>query len=152
MNHTPISRITKTFAVLVTGIVLAGLVPAAAVASPASPTSSEQTSVHKKKKVKLEAKADKSKVKVGEETKLKGRLDVVADDGRDAADALELIIVQKLVAGVWVDLSNGSCRPNGSFSLSLSFSVKASLTLRVYHPETTLYASATSSVFGVVVV
>ncbi|EMD23858.1 hypothetical protein [Amycolatopsis azurea] len=152
MNHTPISRITKTFAVLVTGIVLAGLVPAAAVASPASPTSSEQTSVYKKKKVKLEAKADKSKVKVGEETKLKGRLDVVADDGRDAADALELIIVQKLVAGVWVDLSNGSCRPNGSFSLSLSFSVKASLTLRVYHPETTLYASATSSVFGVVVV
>ncbi|OXM44389.1 hypothetical protein [Amycolatopsis alba] len=152
MNHTPISRITKTFAVLVTGIVLAGLVPAAAVAAPASPTSSEQTSVHKKKKVKLEAKADKSKVKVGEETKLKGRLDVVADDGRDAADALELIVVQKLVAGVWVDLSNGSCKPNGSFVLSLSFSVKASLTLRVYHPETTLYASATSSVFGVVVV
>ncbi|OXM45248.1 hypothetical protein CFP71_38930 [Amycolatopsis thailandensis] len=156
MNHTPISRITKTFAVLVAGIVLAGLVPAAqAAAAPASPASSEQTSVHKKKKVKLEAKADKSKVKVGEETKLKGRLDVIADsadgDG-DSADALELIIVQKLVAGVWVDLSNGSCRPNGSFVLSLSFSVKASLTLRVYHPETALYASATSSVFGVVVV
>ncbi|MFI6305652.1 hypothetical protein ACIBCH_27555 [Amycolatopsis thailandensis] len=154
MNHTPISRITKTFAVLVAGIVLAGLVPAAqAAAAPASPASSEQTSVHKKKKVKLEAKADKSKVKVGEETKLKGRLDVIADSaGGDSADALELIIVQKLVAGVWVDLSNGSCRPNGSFVLSLSFSVKASLTLRVYHPETTLYASATSSVFGVVVV
>ncbi|MEV7552504.1 hypothetical protein AB0N89_23075 [Amycolatopsis sp. NPDC089917] len=99
-------------------------------------------------KVKIEAKADKSKVK--------GRLDVVADsaagEGRDATGALELIVVQKLVAGVWVDLSNGSCKPNGSFVLSLSFSVKASLTLRVYHPETTLYASATSSVFGVVVV
>ncbi|MFC3455586.1 hypothetical protein [Amycolatopsis speibonae] len=151
MNHTPISRISKTFAVLVTGIVLAGLVPAAtAVAAPAS---SAQTSVHNKKKVKLEAKADKSKVKVGEETKLKGRLDVVPDEADgDATEALELIVVQKLVAGVWVDLSNGSCRPNGSFSLSLSFSVKASLTLRVFHPETTLYASATSSVFGVVVV
>ncbi|MBB5856672.1 hypothetical protein ACFQ05_27670 [Amycolatopsis umgeniensis] len=151
MNHTPISRITGTFAVLAAGIVLAGLVPAAtAVAAQASPASSEQTSVHKKKKVKLEAKADKSKVKVGEETKLKGRLDVIAEG--DGADALELIIVQKLVAGVWVDLSNGSCKPNGKFVLSLSFSVKASLTLRVFHPETEIYASATSSVFGVVVV
>jgi hypothetical protein len=35
---------------------------------------------------------------------------------------------------------------------SLSFSIRASLTLRVYHPETDLYVSAVSSVIGLVVI
>ncbi len=158
MNNTPISRIARAFTVLVAGCVLAGLVPAtSAAAAPASSSSSEQSSVHKKKKkVKLEAKADKDKVKVGENTKVKGRLDVVAEGGDavEGTEALELVIVQKLVAGVWVDLttSQARCKPNGKFVLNLSFSLRASLTLRVYHPETDLYLSATSSIFGLVVI
>lgn len=104
----------------------------------------------KKHKAKVEAKAEKNRVKVGEETKIKGSF---ADlGGLESVAGGEPVIVQQLQAGVWVNLSTSTCRPNGSFVFSLSFSVRATLTLRVYHPETELYVSAVSSVFGLVVI
>jgi hypothetical protein len=104
----------------------------------------------KKHKAKVEAKADKTRVKVGEETKIKGSF---ADlGGQESIAGGEPVIVQQLQAGVWVNLSTGTCRPNGNFVFSLSFSLRATLSLRVYHPETDLYVSAVSSVFSVVVV
>ncbi|VVJ16774.1 Uncharacterised protein [Amycolatopsis camponoti] len=104
----------------------------------------------KKHKAKVEAKADKNRVKVGEETKIKGSF---ADlGGQESVSGGEPVIVQQLKAGVWVDLTTGTCRPNGNFVFSLSFSVRASLTLRVFHPETELYVSAVSSVIGLVVI
>lgn len=103
----------------------------------------------KKHKAKVEAKADKSRVKVGEETKIRGSF---ADlGGQESLSGGEPVIVQQLQAGVWVNLSTGTCRPNGNFVFSLSFSLRATVTLRVFHPETDLYVSAVSSVFGVVV-
>ncbi|UOX84985.1 hypothetical protein MUY14_24565 [Amycolatopsis sp. FBCC-B4732] len=103
----------------------------------------------KKHKAKVEAQADKKSVKVGETAKIKGSF---ADlGGQESIAGGEPVIVQQLRAGVWVDLSTGTCRPNGNFVFSLSFSVRASLTLRVYHPETELYVSAVSSVIGLVV-
>jgi len=53
--------------------------------------------------------------------------------------------VQQLQAGAWVNLADTTCRPNGGFSFSLSFSVSATVSLRLYHPESTLYAAAYSS-------
>ncbi|WP_370972635.1 hypothetical protein [Amycolatopsis sp. cg9] len=104
----------------------------------------------KKHKAKVEAKVEKNRVKVGEETKIKGSF---ADlGGQESVAGGEPVIVQQLQAGVWVNLSTGTCRPNGNFVFSLSFSVRASVTLRVYHPETELYVSAVSSVIGLVVI
>ncbi|RZQ63754.1 hypothetical protein [Amycolatopsis suaedae] len=101
------------------------------------------------KPLKVHAKLDKSQVKVGEKVKLKGSLEVVAGDH---AAGLEPLLVQKLEAGAWVTIADTSCRPNGRYSLSLSFHVAASLSLRVFYPGTTLYASTSSSVLGLVVI
>lgn len=90
-------------------------------------------------KAKLTATLLDKKVKVNDKARIKGELDMPAS--RDAR-TLEPIIVQKLVAGVWVDVTTGSCRPNLSFRLSVSFTVAADYELRLYHPATAT-ASAT---------
>ncbi|MFJ7217110.1 hypothetical protein [Amycolatopsis sp. NPDC098790] len=140
------SKTSNLVSALVIACTVALAVPAAAVAV-TGPTAVQGP---KKHKAKIEAKADKSRVKVGEETKIKGSF---ADlGGQESLTGGEPVIVQQLQAGVWVNLSTGTCRPNGNFVLSLSFSVRASVSLRVFHPETDLYVSAVSGVFGVVVV
>jgi hypothetical protein len=104
----------------------------------------------KKHKAKLEAKAEKTRVKVGEETKIKGSF---ADlGGQESLSGGEPVIVQQLKAGVWVDLTTGTCKPNGVFRFSLSFSIRANVTLRVFHPETELYVGVVSSLIGIVVI
>jgi hypothetical protein len=111
-----------------------------------------------KKHVKVKAKLGKGKIKVNEKVKLKGNLDIDlpllrAQSARtDAGMSLEPIVVQRLDGGAWVDVASTSCRPNGSFNLKLSFQFRAELTLRVYHPETTLYTSASSSHFTLLVI
>ncbi|WIY07060.1 hypothetical protein QRX60_25590 [Amycolatopsis mongoliensis] len=137
---------------LVSALVIACTVALAApaVASAATGPAPAAVQGHKKHKAKVEAKADKTRVKVGEETKIKGSF---ADlGGQESVSGGEPVIVQQLQAGVWVNLSTGTCRPNGNFVFSLSFSLRATLSLRVYHPETDLYVSAVSSVFSVVVI
>jgi hypothetical protein len=103
----------------------------------------------KKHKAKLEAKAEKTRVKVGEETKIKGSF---ADlGGQESVSGGEPVIVQQLKAGVWVDLTTGTCKPNGVFKFSVSFNIRANVTLRVFHPETELYVGVVSSLIGIVV-
>ncbi|MFD6070483.1 hypothetical protein, partial [Amycolatopsis lurida] len=120
---------------------VAGLAPAAAATgSPAPlPASSEAG----KKKVKLDASLSKKQVKVNEKVTLKGTLQAL--ERTDGTDSLEAIIVQQLQGSVWVNIADTTCRPNSTFSLKLSFSFSAVITLRAYHPETTLYASAYTS-------
>lgn len=104
----------------------------------------------KKHKAKLEAKAEKTRVKVGEETKIKGSF---ADlGGQESVSGGEPVIVQQLKAGVWVDLTTGTCKPNGVFRFSVSFRIRANVTLRVFHPETELYVGVVSSLIGIVVI
>lgn len=127
---------------------LAGCAFLSAVPADASvPAPTVQTS--HKPAVNLNAKADKDRAKVHENVKIQGGLTVL--DAARLDGGSEPVIVQSLQAGVWVDLTTGYCRPNGVFNLSLSFSVSAHLTLRVYHPETPLYASAVSNVFAILV-
>jgi hypothetical protein len=102
---------------------------AALVAAPASATTDGKT--------KLSATLLDKKVKVDEKARMKGELEVDARGGR----ALEPIIVQKLVAGVWVNVLTTDCRPNYTFRLNVSFSIAAEYQLRVYHPSTTVYSS-----------
>jgi hypothetical protein len=128
---------------VLTGCAFLSAVPADA----AVPTPSLQTS--HKSAMNLHAKADKDRVRAGENVKIQGGLNVL--DAARLDGGSEPVIVQSLQGGVWVDLTTGYCQPNGIFNLTLSFSVSAQLTLRVYHPETTLYASAVSNVFAVLV-
>ncbi|SFA93617.1 hypothetical protein SAMN05216266_102315 [Amycolatopsis marina] len=148
-------RIRRSLVALLAGCALLATAPGAALAAPVGTDGTGTHSIAGKKKVKVDAKLDKSKVKVNEKVKLKGKLDVQAPlraSGTDGVTSLEPLVVQRLVAGVWVDLTSTSCRPNGSYQLKLSFQVQAEIKLRVYHPETTLYASATSSVFSLLVI
>ena len=141
------SKTSNLVSALVVACTVALAAPAVAVAAGGPAPAVVQG--HPKHKAKLEAKADKTQVKVGEETKIKGSF---ADlGGQESVAGGEPVIVQQLQGGVWVNLSSGTCRPNGNFVFSLSFSVRATLSLRVYHPETDLYVSAVSSVIGLVV-
>ncbi|WP_328442723.1 hypothetical protein [Amycolatopsis sp. NBC_00438] len=103
----------------------------------------------KKHKAKLEAKAEKNRVKVGEETKIKGSF---ADlGGQESVSGGEPVVVQQLKGGVWVDLTTGTCKPNGVFKFSVSFKIRANVTLRVFHPETELYVGVVSGLIGIAV-
>ena len=132
------SSVRRALIALMVGCAMLIATPAAS-AVPAAP----------KSKVHINAKADKDSVRVGEKVKINGGLDVLTQPRIDGGT--EPVVVQSLQAGVWVDLSTGSCRPNGAFRIDLSFSVSARLTLRVYHPETSSYAAAYSDVFGLLV-
>ncbi|MFC4081197.1 hypothetical protein [Amycolatopsis samaneae] len=152
MTRPSLSRTGRVLSALVLCCLVAGLAPATATAT-AAPAPAPSSATLAKGKVKVDAKLDKAKVKKGEKVKLNGKLSVEAPAGRDTVTGDEPLIVQQQVsAGAWVDIATSSCRPNGGFSLSLSFTVSASLSLRVYHPETTIYASAYSSVFALVVI
>lgn len=131
--NTP-KRTARWLAALATcAMVVAAPVPAASATTP-DPATTEVAA-----KAKLTAKLLDSKVKAHGKARVRGKLELPAD-----ARGLELVVVQKLVAGVWVDVLTSSCRPNATFRLSLSFSVTGWYSLRVYHPATTV-ASATLS-------
>jgi hypothetical protein len=88
-------------------------------------------------KTKLSATLLDKKVKVNGKARIKGELEVGARDGRSQ----EPIIVQKLEAGVWVNVLTTDCRPNYTFRLNVSFSIAAEYSLRVYHPTTAVFSS-----------
>lgn len=110
---------------------------AVVVAGPASGAGATTTTAPGKPT--LTAKLLDKKVKVHGKARIKGELEVPDSRGERS---LEPIIVQKLVAGVWVDVTTGTCRPNYTFKLSVSFSVAAEYQLRLYHPVSAV-ASAT---------
>lgn len=144
MNHTLIPPVRRALAALAISCALvAGLAPAAsAIGSPAPVPASPEIS---KKKVKLDASLSKKQAKVNEKVILKGSLRTEGGARSDGTDGLEAIIVQQLQGSVWVNIADTNCRPNLTFSLRLSFSLSAVITLRAYHPETALYASAYTS-------
>ncbi|WP_106178134.1 hypothetical protein [Prauserella shujinwangii] len=137
----------RLFVALLASCLVLVLGSAAAAASPGAVTGP-------KKDLKVHAAVDKKVVKVNEKVKLRGALEVRSQGkGRaDASGGLEPVIVQSLQAGAWVNLTTSSCRPNGKFFLNLSFSFSANLTLRVYHPETHVYASAYSELVTLAVI
>lgn len=139
MHMTPLTR------VLVALTVGCAALTAAPVTAAADPAAVHAVAKHK---MKVQAKPAKDHVKKKEKTQIKGRIDDAARSGR--ADA-ETLIVQELQAGVWVNIATGDCRPNGAFAIDVSFDVSATLSLRVFHPESTLYVSAVSDVFALVV-
>lgn len=143
MIRTPRSA-RRILSALVVSVALVGLAPALAPAAGAAPLGSSVEAG--KGKVKVDGKLGKDHVKVGEKVDLKGSLKVLDPARSDGGtQTLETVVVQQLQAGAWVNLADTTCRPNGGFSFSLSFSLSATVSLRLYHPETTLYAAAYST-------
>jgi hypothetical protein len=137
------SPLTRTLAALTVGCAALTVTPVVASAAPVA------VQAPAKHKLKVQAQAAKGKVKKNEKTQVKGRIDELA---RSGASGAETLYVQQLRAGIWVDVVAGSCRPNGTFSIDVSFDVSATLSLRVFHPESSLYVSAVSDVFALVVI
>ncbi|RSM47829.1 hypothetical protein DMA12_07610 [Amycolatopsis balhimycina DSM 5908] len=140
MTRTPFSA-GRLLSALVISIAVAGLAPALAAPAGAAPLVSSVEAG--KGKVKVDGKLGKDHVKVNEKVDLKGNLKVL--DAARAEETVETVFVQQLQAGTWVNLADTTCRPNGGFTFSLSFSLSATVSLRLYHPETTLYAAAYSA-------
>ncbi|MEV4054316.1 hypothetical protein AB0J55_24235 [Amycolatopsis sp. NPDC049688] len=140
MTRTPFSA-SRILTALVITIAVAGLAPALAAPAGAAPLSAATEAG--KGKVKVEGKLAKDHVKVNEKVDLKGNLKVL--EAPRSEGTVETVIVQQLQAGTWVNLADTTCRPNGGFSFTLSFSLSATVSLRLYHPETTLYAAAYSA-------
>jgi hypothetical protein len=136
------SPLTRILTALTVGCAVLAVTP---VVAAAAPTAVQAPAKHK---MKVQAKAAKDQVKKHEKTQIKGRIDDLA---RSAATGTETLYVQQLRAGIWVDVVAGTCRPNGDFSIDVSFDVSATLSLRVFHPESSLYVSAVSDVFALVV-
>lgn len=141
---TKLSRTGRLFTALTVGCAALAVAPTMAAAAPAA------MHAPAKHPVKIHAKPAKQRLHVGEKTKIDGRLDVATAARTD--DPEILIVQQEIRAGIWIDLTNTTCRPNGSFSLDISFDVAADVSLRVYHPDTELYAEAYSDVFAMVVI
>ena len=117
---------TKHARLLVALALCLATIVASPAASPAGATTDGKT--------RLSATLLDKKVKTDKPARIKGQLDV---DAR----SLEPIVVQKLVAGVWVNVLTTDCRPNYTFRLNVSFSVAAEYSLRVYHPATAVFSS-----------
>ncbi|SMD14704.1 hypothetical protein [Lentzea albidocapillata] len=131
--------ITKTF---IAGLTALGLLlaPVAATAAPvvqAKPTTLE-----------LDAGGAKVKLKKGDQLQIKGKLGAKGE--RQLTLGLDVFAQVRVSASVWTNIYTRSCQPNSTFTAKLS--IDASADLRLFFPGTSVYASATSNIVGVVVI
>ncbi|WP_244223839.1 hypothetical protein [Amycolatopsis circi] len=111
--------------------------------APAAHQAGKKTPVH------IKAGPVKSKVHKGEELRIHGHV-ATGPAGR-GDDGGILYVQQQTQAGVWVNLASTPCSPGNDFDLGLRLTVSGTVTLRVFHPESTLFAAAVSAVFTVAV-
>ncbi|MFD2466611.1 hypothetical protein [Amycolatopsis silviterrae] len=133
---------------LALSLVLGGLCLAPLPAQAAVPQSAAHQLAGKKTPVHIKAGPVKAKVHKGEQLRIHGHV-ATGPAGR-GDDGGFLYLQQQTQAGVWVNLASTLCSP-GDFNLGVRLSVSGSLTLRVFHPESTLFTAAVSTVFTVVV-
>lgn len=127
---------------LLAGLTAVGLVlsPVAATAAPA---------VHAKPTtLELDAGGAQVKVKKGNKLQIKGKLG--AQGERQLTLGLDVFAQVKVGASTWTNIYTKSCSPNSTFTAKLS--IDASADLRLYFPGTSVYASSTSNIVGVVVI
>ncbi|WP_154676156.1 hypothetical protein [Amycolatopsis benzoatilytica] len=130
-----------------TGLCLASLPAQAAVPRPAAPAAHQPAG--KKTSMQIHAGPVKGKVHRGEQIRIHGH---VATGPRGRSDAGDTLYLQTQVqAGVWVNLASAPCAPDSDFDITLAQSTSGTLTLRIFHPETSVFAAAFSDVFAVVV-
>ncbi|MCP2243017.1 hypothetical protein [Lentzea aerocolonigenes] len=128
---------------LLAGVTAVGLLlsPVAATAAPA---------VHAKPTtLELDAGGAKVKVKKGNQLQIKGKLGAQGGE-RQLTLGLDVFAQVRVGASTWTNIYTRSCAPNSTFTAKLT--IDASADLRLYFPGTSVYASATSNIVGVVVI
>ncbi|WP_112263521.1 hypothetical protein [Lentzea terrae] len=127
---------------LLAGLTAVGLFlsPVAATAAPA---------VHAKPTtLELDAGGAKVKLKKGNQLQIKGKLG--ANGERQLTLGLDVFAQVRIGASTWTNIYTKSCTPNSTWTAKLS--IDASADLRLYFPGTSVYATATSNIVGVVVI
>ncbi|HEX8870814.1 MAG TPA: hypothetical protein VF821_34435 [Lentzea sp.] len=127
---------------LLAGVTAVGLLlsPVAATAAPAvqaKPTTLE-----------LDAGGAKVKLKKGNQLQIKGKLGAAGE--RELTLGLDVFAQVKVGASTWTNIYTRSCTPNSTFTAKLT--IDASADLRLYFPGTSVYATATSNIVGVVII
>jgi len=128
---------------LLAGVTAVGLLlsPVAATAAPA---------VHAKPTtLELDAGGAKVKVKKGNQLQIKGKLGAQGGE-RQLTLGLDVFAQVRVGVSTWTNIYTKSCSPNSTFTAKLT--IDASADLRLYFPGTSVYASATSNIVGVVVI
>ncbi|MGW6932501.1 hypothetical protein ACWGE0_20775 [Lentzea sp. NPDC054927] len=136
--------ITKTLLACLTsvGLLLAPGISSAAPAVHAKPTTLE-----------LDAGGAQVKLKKGNQLQIKGKLG--AQGGARSSDrqltlGLDVFAQVRVGASAWSSIYTKNCQPNATFTAKLT--IDASADLRLYFPGTSVYASATSNIVGVVLI
>ncbi|WP_143466915.1 hypothetical protein [Lentzea kentuckyensis] len=127
---------------LLAGVTAVGLLlsPVAATAAPA---------VHAKPTtLELDAGGAKVKLKKGNQLQIKGKLG--AQGERQLTLGLDVFAQVRVGASAWSSIYTKNCQPNSTFTAKLT--IDASADLRLYFPGTSVYASATSNIVGVVII
>lgn len=127
---------------LLAGVTAVGLLlsPVAATAAPA---------VHAKPTtLELDAGGATVKLKKGNQLQIKGKLG--AQGGRQLTLGLDVFAQVRVGTSTWTNIYTRSCTPNSTFTAKLT--IDASADLRLYFAGTSVYASATSNIVGVVVI
>lgn len=132
--------ITKT---LVAGLTVLGLLLSPAVASATPAVHAKPTTLE------LDAGGAQVKLKKGNQLQIKGKLGAQGGE-RQLTLGLDVFAQVKIGASVWSNIYTRSCQPNATFTAKLT--IDASADLRLYFPGTSVYASATSNIVGVVIV
>ncbi|TWP44500.1 hypothetical protein FKR81_41265 [Lentzea tibetensis] len=135
--------ITKIVRVFVAIAAACGLLLSPATASASSAVTGKPTTLE------LDAGGPQIKIKKGNKVQIKGKLNAEGEM-RELTLGLDIFAQVKVGASAWTDLYYRSCKPNSTFNMRLDLS--ASADLRLYFPGTSVYASATSNIVGVVVI
>ncbi|MFS8100068.1 hypothetical protein LFM09_23345 [Lentzea alba] len=120
------------------GLLLSPVVASAAPAVKAKPTTLE-----------LDAGGAKVKLKKGNQLQIKGKLGAQGGE-RQLTLGLDVFAQVRVGASVWSNIYTRNCQPNSTFTAKLT--IDASADLRLYFPGTSVYATATSNIVGVVVI
>ncbi|GLZ34271.1 hypothetical protein Lesp02_64580 [Lentzea sp. NBRC 105346] len=135
-----ITKIVRSFIAIAAAFGLL-LTPSVASASPA--VSGKPTTLE------LDAGGAQVKLKKGNKLQIKGKLGAQGEV-REMTLGLTVFAQVRVGATAWTDIYSRSCQPNATFTSRLTIS--ASADLRLYFPGTSVYASATSNIVGVVVI
>ncbi|NKE60484.1 hypothetical protein FXN61_28320 [Lentzea sp. PSKA42] len=133
---------------MITKIVLAGVTAVGLLLSPVA--AGAAPAVHAKPTtLELDAGGAKVKLKKGNKLQIKGKLGAQGGE-RQLTLGLDVFAQVRVGASTWTNIYTSSCTPNSTFTAKLS--IDASADLRLYFPGTSVYASATSNIVGVVVI
>ncbi|MDX8029546.1 hypothetical protein SK803_04955 [Lentzea sp. BCCO 10_0856] len=135
--------ITKTLLACLAsvGLLLAPGTSGAAPAVHAKPTTLE-----------LDAGGATVKLKKGNQLQIKGKLGAqgARSGDRQLTLGLDVFAQVRVGASAWSSIYTRNCQPNATFTAK--FTIDASADLRLYFPGTSVYASATSNIVGVVLI